>query len=93
MEIPELIDIVYAQILDKYREQIEKNDRCIIMTDADKEKDNLIALLNDEQKHLLNRFSNALETRYEYLNFQLNSIILNIGIKYGMALQKAVNEE
>lgn len=93
MEIPELIDIVYSQIVDKYRDQIEKNDRCIIMTDTDNEKNNLTAQLNDEQNKLLKRYTHALEMRYEYINFQLNSLILNIGIKYGMELQKALSNE
>ena len=93
MEIPELIDIIYDQILNKFREKIEKTDRCIIMTDVDKEKDSLTEQLNDEQKRLLGRYTNALEMRYDYINFQLNSLCLNIGIKYGMALQEAFNEE
>lgn len=93
MEIPELIDIVYNQILDKYREKIEKEDNCIIMKDAGEEKDALLKLLNDEQKKLLNRYSTALENKFEYLNYQLNTFLLYIGIKYGMELQKAFNDE
>lgn len=93
MEIPELIDIVYNQILDKYREKIEKEDNCIIMKDAGEEKDALLKLLNDEQKNLLNRYFTALENKFEYLNYQLNTFLLYIGIKYGMELQKAFNDE
>ncbi len=89
MEIPELIDIVYSQILDDYREQIEKNDHCIIMTAADKEKSTLTTQLNDEQKKLLNRYVCSLENKYDYISYLLNAFVLQIGIKYGMDLQKA----
>lgn len=93
MHIPELIDIVDSQILGEYLEQIENNDHCIIMTDADEEKAKLSAQLNDEQKKLLDRYTFALENKFDYIRYLLNTFVLQIGIKYGMDLQKAYNEE
>lgn len=93
MEIPELIDIVYSKVLAKYREQIEKDDRCNIMITPDKEKSALYAQLNDEQKNLLNSYISSLEIKSDYINYQLNTLLLHIAIKYGMDLQKTFNEQ
>lgn len=51
MVIPELIDIIYSQIIHKYREKIERDDECIVMTEADKDKEILCEKLNEEQKN------------------------------------------
>lgn len=93
MEIPELIDIVYSKVLAKYREQIEKDDRCNIMINPEKEKSDLYAQLNDEQKKLLNSYISSLELKSDYINYQLNTLLLHIAIKYGMDLQKTFNEQ
>jgi len=46
MEIPELIDIIYAQVLHRLRERIEKEDNSII-TSVDNERSALSEKLNE----------------------------------------------
>lgn len=36
-------------------------------------------------------YVSALELRYDYINYEMNKFVLNVGIKYGMELQKALD--
>ncbi len=90
MEIPELIDIIYAQVLHRLRERIEKEDHSII-TSVDNERSALSEKLNEEQEKLLGMYVSALELRYDYINYEMNKFVLNVGIKYGMELKKALD--
>ena len=58
MEIPELIDIIYAQVLHRLRERIEKEDHSII-TSVDNERSALSEKLNEEQEKLLGKIGRA----------------------------------
>lgn len=75
MVIPELIDIVYAQIIHKYREKIERDDNCILMTEADKDKEILCEKLNEEQKKLLGHYARSLENRLDYIYYMINTFV------------------
>lgn len=92
MEIPELIDIIYGQVLDKYRKQLEKDDQSHINKRVEKDKLALTQQLNDLQKELLDNYTLAVEDRLDYIYYKLNTYLLNLGIKYGMNLQKALDK-
>lgn len=52
----------------------------------------MTANLDEANKKLLFAYALAIETRMDYEYYNLNSKILNFGIKIGMDLQKAFEE-
>lgn len=83
-----LYDLICEKTIDKWREEIEKEDGGAIKKTMLKQRDLLYAAVGDESRDLTNRFENALEIYYDYIYFRVDIKLINLCIKIGMELQK-----
>lgn len=93
MEESKIYDLLSDGLLSKLREKIEEteNDTCFFVKEREVFSE-LEKQLNEQQIELLKSYSLAIENKLDYIYYNLNINILNIGIKIGMDLQKAFAE-
>lgn len=92
MNIPELFDVVDMRLLCQWRQEIEKNDKCLTMEKPQEEKENLLVSLSDEQKQNLQHFELAIINRMDYIYYTLCKQLFYFSVKAGMDMQKAYSE-
>lgn len=89
MEISKIYDMIEKSFLSGWLEEIEKEENNVFKKDVDESRRELYAQLNEEQKKLAVSLERVLELYWEYVYYNINIRVLNVGIETGMQLQQA----
>ena len=93
METSFLYDLIYMVKLKDYRDKLEKDENDGFFKDERKAREELEKTLSTEQLKLLKDYIFHFDLRLDYLNYQTDIKLLNYGVKIGMELQKAFDDE
>ncbi len=83
-----LYNIISVNYIDKIKAKLLKEDSDIKKTYLEK-KQKLEEKLDEETKILLSHYTLELENWIDFVNFDVEIEVLNLGIKIGMPLQKS----
>lgn len=86
-----LYDLICRETVDKWRDEIEKED-CAIKENMLKQKDLLYAAVEESNRDLVNRYRLAIENYFDYISLCVDIKLINTCIKIGMELQKFYDE-
>lgn len=89
MESSKIYDLIEDKLLNKWLEELEKEENNIFKKDVEKNKQELCSQLNEAQKKLVDKFQGTLGSYWEFIYYNVNIRMLNLGIKIGMQLQQA----
>ena len=90
MEESLIFDLLSDKLF-KYREELKKAENNFTEW-AKKSREALEKSLNKEQLELVGKYKHDSYLNEEYIQFQYDIKLLNLGIKIGMQLQKAFDE-
>lgn len=85
-----IFDLIEIKLL-KYREQIEKENA--YLKDISEAREKLEKSLSAEQFELVKHYAHSLLLREEDIELQCEIKLLHYGIKIGMQMQKALDED
>lgn len=91
--IPELYDVIDAQLVMKWREEIEKSDRLRFLKYQQEAKEALLEILEGEDKELADKFIVAVDNTFDFIYYEISRRLVLFGIKAGLDMQKAFDEE
>lgn len=86
-----LYDLICDQAIDKWRDEIEKED-CILKKTMEKHRDLLCAAVGEDNRNLVNQFKFAVENYLDDIYLYVHIKLINTCIKIGMELQKFYDE-
>lgn len=93
MIIPDIIDVIYDQLISKWREEIEKVDECGYLKRQNELKEELKEQLDDSQMKNVKYLALAVENRMDYIYFKIIKQLFMFALKAGMDMQKAFDEQ
>lgn len=93
MESSKIYDLIENSLIYKWVEELEKEENNIFKKDVKKSKQELCCQLNEEQKGLVDKSEGALGWYWEFVYYNVNIRILNLGVKIGMQLQQAFDAQ
>ena len=93
MIIPDLIDVIYDQLISKWREKIEKADECGYLKRQKELTEKLKEQLDDSQMKNVNYLALAVENRMDYIYYEICRHLFLFSLKAGMDMQKAFDKE
>lgn len=93
MEIPDLFNIIDAQLTSKWQKEIEKNDECAYFKRQRELLDAMQVKFEGEDLELINHYALAVESSYEFVLYEISRRLVLFGIKAGLDMQKAFDEE
>lgn len=93
MEESLLMDLIETNSLLKYRDELRKNESDPLAVSKRAAYGKLVKSLTGEQLKLVKEYKFQADLYEEDINVQTNIKILNYGVKIGMQLQKAFDEE
>lgn len=93
MEKSKIYDLLSYNLLHKWKDEIEKNDCGTLFFTSEQEKFRELAKeLDEKSRELLKFYTVAVENKFECINYNIKIKTLNLGIKIGMELEKAFQE-
>ena len=93
MESSKIYDLFENNLLYKWLEEFEKEENNVFKKDVEESKRELYEQINEEQKKLVNKLEVTLDWYWEFVYYNVNIRLLNLGIKIGMQLQQAFDEQ
>ncbi|MDE7181786.1 MAG: hypothetical protein K2O41_01970 [Clostridia bacterium] len=93
MEASLLYDLIDMRKLLDYREELMKDENDVLFKDEREAREKLEKALSKEQMKLVDSYKHYIGMREGYVNYQLGIKVLNYGVKIGMELQKAFDDE
>lgn len=93
MEESLLYELIERKYLSDYREKLNNEENDNLSKWLRESREVLEKNFNADQLKLIDRYVYYLDTREDYINFQVDTKLLNYGVKIGMQLQKAFDEE
>lgn len=92
MENSVIYDLLDFKLVSKWRNEIEADDESGYEAKMRENAQKICALLNDEQKILLNDYAMSIRDHFDSVYYLICIRTLNFGIKAGMELQAAFNK-
>ena len=93
MDTSLLYDCIELSRLGKFRENVRKDDACGFLKDELELRKKLESALNEEQLELVDSYFHCVRMCEEHVYFYSDIKLLNYGIKIGMQIQKAFDED
>ncbi|MDE5721297.1 MAG: hypothetical protein K2I30_00950 [Clostridia bacterium] len=93
MEYSLLYDIIEMNKLNDYRDELIKDENDGFFKDERCAREELEKLLSKEHMKLVDRYKFHINLREGYINYQTSIKLLNYGIKIGMQIQKAFDDD
>ena len=88
-----LFDLLQAKLLYNFREELEQQNGDNFSRWVNEARKELENKLNEKQLKLVDKYVSSINLREEEINFNVGIKTLNYGIKIGMQLQKAFDQD
>lgn len=92
MEKSFIYDMLEINLLYDYQTELRNKDEGNYLKEADEAENNLLNVLDEEDKSKLKEFKYRTNMFYEFLYYNISVKVLNYGIEMGMQLQNALDE-
>ncbi len=89
----DLMDVIYAQLIVKWREEVEKADECGFQKQLREAEEELTAQSDPQTAELARRYVLAVGNSSDYINFEIAKPFFYFAFKAGMDFQKALDDE
>ena len=93
MKSEKLFELIQRAHLFDLREEIEERDEYGYGEKFNEEKEELEALLNEEQKKQLAHFQLALENKIDQAYYEVQIFLTNYAFRLGMEMQRAFDKD
>ena len=93
MDTSLLYDFIDLSRLSDYRGELTKDENDGYFQNERKAREELEIVLSKEQMKLVDKYKHCFNLREGYINYQLGIKLLNYGIKIGMQIQKAFDDD
>lgn len=87
-----LYDLICKKTVDKWRDEIENEEDCLLKKNMFKARDALCEAVEESKRKLVDHYRLAIENYWDYLSIVVDIKLINMCIKIGMEIQKFYDE-
>ncbi|MDE7330379.1 MAG: hypothetical protein K2N30_04780 [Clostridia bacterium] len=92
MKSSALYEFIGNKLIYDLRDRIEATDDGLIKRTYITDKEKLEAMLDGDEKEQLRRFIHSMENWLDYIYYQIDVDLINMGVKIGMELQESFDK-